>query len=563
MRIERPWALVNETGIISLAANLDGEPLLAVGGHEGPIKVWKLQEKKSLLATLIGHGQSVNALAWERGGRLASGSSDGTVRVWAGGTQAVHVLRGHGLDVTDVCWGAMGILGSCGLDGCVILWNAVNGQKIQLMQGGDGGWLKGLSVTDSSTGIALYGDGRLLTLTSSSSSNNQPKPLWGVTSVSNDKGRNAPVVDLRKKDERNFYDTPKEVAYSRRPSQAGKLTALPLGQRGKKNHFGVVYRDGVPGEKGHCLLGHKTRVTQVCFSPWEYRIQNQWVTLLAVSSQDGTVSVWVDAERAIVVVAGLINNTATVTDISWREKFIFISDSEGSVVIINLDDLPAECRLRGSQSDTKTIPSGILNPSNQSSQPESFTATGKRRVQPTLLGGEPKRICPEFPTTISQENWSIANNGETGWILSHENLQVGSGPGSVSLLALNNSIDDCSGGVSWCLAVEDPGLLFSLVFFSNNNHIDWLLQDRVKTLSCEFGWVVFSTENGDIGLVGGNKVRLLGKFAFQIKTLRLTQGDDGLPNVIVETVTSRSYSWSWEWGGFMIQSPPQNDMIIA
>ncbi len=66
----------------SLAFAADGRTLFA-GDAGGGLRVWRLGEsRRRPRAALLAHAGSVDHLACGPGGRLVSGSSDGTVRVW-------------------------------------------------------------------------------------------------------------------------------------------------------------------------------------------------------------------------------------------------------------------------------------------------------------------------------------------------------------------------------------------------------------------------------------------------------------------------------------------------
>jgi WD40 repeat protein len=91
--------------------------------------VWDAEGGGQEILTLQGHTGTVNSVCWSPDGkRLASGSDDGTVKVWdaAKGQQAL-TLKGHTGWVNSVCWSPGGTrLASAGSDGTVRVWEATH-----------------------------------------------------------------------------------------------------------------------------------------------------------------------------------------------------------------------------------------------------------------------------------------------------------------------------------------------------------------------------------------------------------------------------------------------------
>ena len=82
-----PWRFAGREGatfeghdhpVASLALLKGGR--LASGSRDGTIKIWEFAT--TCLATLEGHQNSVNSQAVLEGGRLASGSSDEPIKIW-------------------------------------------------------------------------------------------------------------------------------------------------------------------------------------------------------------------------------------------------------------------------------------------------------------------------------------------------------------------------------------------------------------------------------------------------------------------------------------------------
>jgi len=117
---------IRDTGrIIRLSASPDGH-LLASGMAMGTVYLTTTSDGRPV-ARLFGHGDAVRALAFAPDGRsLASGSLDGTARVWPcdGSTTERAVLGGHGAAVESVVFSPDGRrLLTASADGTVRLWD--------------------------------------------------------------------------------------------------------------------------------------------------------------------------------------------------------------------------------------------------------------------------------------------------------------------------------------------------------------------------------------------------------------------------------------------------------
>jgi WD40 repeat protein len=101
------------------------------------VRVWDAATEAEL-ACLRGHVSGVNSVAFDRaGGRIVSGSDDGTVRVWDAATGAeLACLQGHEQWVRSVAFDrAGGRIVSGSDDGTVRVWDAATGACLEVIQG--------------------------------------------------------------------------------------------------------------------------------------------------------------------------------------------------------------------------------------------------------------------------------------------------------------------------------------------------------------------------------------------------------------------------------------------
>ena len=152
-------------GVNALALTGDGR--VVSGSSDGTVKVWDLnsgQEER----TLSGHGGGVKALALTGDGRVVSGSSDGTVKVWdLNSGQEERTLSGHGGGVRALALTGDGRVVSGSDDGTVKVWDLNSGQEQRTLSG-HGGGVKAL---------ALTGDGRVV-----SGSDDGTVKVWDLNS---------------------------------------------------------------------------------------------------------------------------------------------------------------------------------------------------------------------------------------------------------------------------------------------------------------------------------------------------------------------------------------------
>jgi WD40 repeat protein/DNA-binding SARP family transcriptional activator len=130
----------------------DGKHVVAVPDRD--VLVWRLDGPEKPERTLKGHRGPVLALAFTRGGRMATAGSDGTVRVWDATGRTTAVLRGHQDEVTTVLFTA---------DGSQVLSTSQDG-TLRLFDASTGALLAVLQSAGELYDVALSRDGKIATL---------------------------------------------------------------------------------------------------------------------------------------------------------------------------------------------------------------------------------------------------------------------------------------------------------------------------------------------------------------------------------------------------------------
>jgi len=136
---------------------------LASASSDQTVKIWDV-EKGQVLFTLTGQLYDFATIAYSPDGkRLATGYGDKTIKLWDAdqGGPALATFQGHTQFIFSVAFSPDGkYLASGGLDGTVRLWDARTGQEVRPLS--KGGLTRQLAFSPDGTQLVLGGDGGVL-----------------------------------------------------------------------------------------------------------------------------------------------------------------------------------------------------------------------------------------------------------------------------------------------------------------------------------------------------------------------------------------------------------------
>lgn len=130
--------------------------MIATGSMDNTVRLWNAINGEALGAPLLGHSKWISSLTWEplhllKDGetpRLASGSKDGTVKVWDSSRRVCTMtMSGHTNAVSCVKWSGSNILYSASHDKTIRAWDIeAGGKTIQVLKS-HAHWVNHLSIS--------------------------------------------------------------------------------------------------------------------------------------------------------------------------------------------------------------------------------------------------------------------------------------------------------------------------------------------------------------------------------------------------------------------------------
>lgn len=268
--------------IIAASWHPTDENLVMTAGRYGTARIWDAANGRELLALEIQN--ELYAARWSPdGGKLATASADGIVRIWtlAGSSAALEVqgtqlLEGHDGAVTGIAWNARGDqLVSISEDGSGRVWNAASGQQVALLAAHHSG-LRTVAWSADGTRVVTAGADHDIR-------------IWEVEAGA----------------ERGAYEIGSQVHTvawepgSRRLAVAGHDKAVRVLDTAADDTAG-----NTAAQNEQTLTGHTADILGVAWAPGGER--------LATASRDGTVRIW-EGDSSL----ALTGHQSAVRDVAW------------------------------------------------------------------------------------------------------------------------------------------------------------------------------------------------------------------------------------------------------
>lgn len=154
--------LVGHDGPLSAIAYSPNGELLATGSWDGTIRIWNTADG-SVRATLLGHQGHVNCLAFVEGSEhVLSGADDGVLKLWNNTGDLLETIPAHAGDLLCLSVSKDGTLWATGgADRLVQVWNASTHQHVAQLEGHTD-WVRGVVFTNDNDRLITASDDKCL-----------------------------------------------------------------------------------------------------------------------------------------------------------------------------------------------------------------------------------------------------------------------------------------------------------------------------------------------------------------------------------------------------------------
>ncbi|GAA0420692.1 hypothetical protein Acor_83280 [Acrocarpospora corrugata] len=306
--------------VFSVAYSPDGTRL-ATGSADGTVRIWDARTAIQLGEPLIGHAGAVRSVVFSPDGtRLATGSDGSAVRIWDArtGTPIGNPLIGHSKRVSSVVFSLDGSrLASGSDDGTVRIWDARTGTPIGEPLTGHTSWVNSVAFSPDGTRLATGSADKTVRIWDARTGTPIGEPLTGHTgevhsvALSPDGTR---VASGGEDGKVRMWDARTGAPISKPLDHTGVVWSVAFSPDGTRLASGSAddtvqiwdARTGTP--VGEPLTGHTDDVNSVVFSPDG--------TQVASGSNDFEARIW-DARTGAQLGEPLISRTDGVSSVAF------------------------------------------------------------------------------------------------------------------------------------------------------------------------------------------------------------------------------------------------------